>query len=262
MPPPAPKLSAIVITRNEAANIGGCLDTLAFCDERIVVDCGSSDNTVRLAREKGARVVHQDWLGFGAQKNYALSLAAGDWVLTIDADERVSPPLATAITAAIATGNADGYELSRRSSFCGQEMRHSGWYPDYVLRLFRRGAARFSEDAVHEHAVCAGRIARLEAPLFHEPVLKLEHALSRMDHYSTIGAAQLVSSGARVSFASGLLHGLAAFFKTYVLRAGFLDGRRGLLLAVANAEGAYYKYMKAWVAQSNAKSRLGGDGPA
>ena len=246
---PLPALSAIVITRNEAANITGCLVALAFCDERIVVDCGSSDDTIRLARENGAQVVHQDWLGFGAQKNFALSLATGDWVLTVDADERVSPALAATIRAAIATGQAEGYELPRRSSFCGQEMRHSDWYPDYVLRLFRRGTARFSDHAVHERVICTGRVARLDTPLDHEPVLRLEHALSRMDHYSTIGAAELVKSGTRVSFASGLLHGLAAFFRTYILRAGFLDGRRGFLLAVANAEGTYYKYMKAWMAQ-------------
>jgi glycosyltransferase involved in cell wall biosynthesis len=251
MPPAAPKLSAIIITKNEAANIVGCLDALTFCDERIVVDCGSNDDTVRLAHEQGARVVHQDWLGFGAQKNFALSLAAGDWVLTVDADERVSPELAIAIRAAINAGHADGYELSRHSSFCGQPMRHSGWYPDYVLRVFRRGTARFSDHAVHERVVSTGKIARLEAPLHHTPVYKLEQALGRIDHYSSVGADELLKTGARVSFASGFVHGFAAFFKTYVLCAGFLDGRRGFLLAVANAEGTYYKYMKAWLAKNS-----------
>jgi glycosyltransferase involved in cell wall biosynthesis len=248
-----PQLSAIIITRNEAANIGECLDTLAFCDERIVVDCGSDDGTVDIARGKGARVEHHDWNGFGPQKNFALSLATGDWVLSLDADERVTPELAAAITAAIAGGAAqgtvDGFELPRISSFCGRPMRHSGWFPDYVLRLFRRGRGRFDDAMVHERVICDGTVKRLDKPLIHHPVLKLEDALSRMDRYSTAGAQTLVASGRRVSFFTGLTHGFFAFFKTYVLRLGFLDGAEGFLLAVANAEGSYYRYMKAWVAQ-------------
>jgi glycosyltransferase involved in cell wall biosynthesis len=241
-------LSAIVITKNEAANIGACLDSVAFCDERIVVDSGSSDGTAAIAQAKGARVVQHDWQGFGTQKNYALSLATGDWVFSIDADEQVSPRLAAAIKQAVAEGGADGYEMPRLSTFCGREMRHSGWYPDYVLRLFRRGKARFTDDLVHEHVVCDGRVARLAVPLNHAPVKRVEDALSRMDRYSTAGAQMLIASGERVSFMSGISHGLWTFFRTYVLRAGFLDGRAGFLLAVANAEGTYYRYMKAWMA--------------
>jgi glycosyltransferase involved in cell wall biosynthesis len=240
-------LSAIIITRNEARNVGACLDSLVFCDERIVVDCGSEDDTVRIARERGARVEHRDFEGFGAQKNHALSLASGDWVLSIDADERVSAALAAELKAAIADGKADGYEMPRRSSFLGREMRHSGWYPDYVLRLFRRGKARFSNHVVHERVVCEGEIRRLKEPLTHHPVARIEDALSRMDRYSSAGAEQLIASGRRVTFLSGFLHGLWTFLRTYVLRAGFLDGREGLLLAIVNAEGAYYRYMKAWL---------------
>jgi glycosyltransferase involved in cell wall biosynthesis len=244
-----PKLSAIVITRNEAANIGPCLDSLAFCDERIVVDSGSDDATAELARARGAHVSQHGWQGFGAQKNFALSLAQGDWVLSIDADERVSEPLAAQIAAAIAGGEADGYEMPRSSSFCGRVMRHSGWHPDYVLRLFRRGHARFTDDLVHERVVCAGRVARLSEPLIHHPVGRLEDALSRMDRYSSAGADMLLTSGSRVFFASGIVHGIWAFLRAYVFRAGFLDGAEGFLLAVANAEGTYYRYMKAWMAK-------------
>jgi glycosyltransferase involved in cell wall biosynthesis len=242
-----PRLSAIVITRNEARNIADCLDTLAFCDERIVVDSGSTDDTVRLAEGKGARVVKNRWSGFGAQKNFALMLAGGDWVLSIDADERVSPGLARQILDAIATNRNTGYELPRRSSFCGRRMRHSGWSPDYVLRLFRRGRARFSEDIVHERVICEGPIARLSEPLLHYPVTRLEDALSRMDRYSTAGAEMTVAAGKRVSFTTGIVRGLWTFIRTYFLRGGFLDGREGFLLAVANAEGTYYRYMKAWL---------------
>jgi hypothetical protein len=126
-------------------------------------------------------------------------------------------------------------------------MRHSGWYPDYVLRLFRRGSARFSNDTVHERVVCEGAVRRLKEPLTHHPVRRIEDALARMDRYSTAGAAQLIASGRRVTFLSGFLHGLWTFLRTYVIRAGFLDGREGLLLAIVNAEGAYYRYMKAWL---------------
>jgi glycosyltransferase involved in cell wall biosynthesis len=248
-----PRLSAIVIAHNEAANIGECLDALAFCDERIVVDSGSSDGTVDVARSKGARVESHEWQGFGPQKNYALSLATGDWVLSIDADERVTPELAGAIRAALAHADVDGFEFPRRSSFCGRPMKHSGWNPDYVLRLFRRGKAKFDDALVHERVICDGPVKRLDQPLIHYPVQKLEDALSRMDRYSTASAAALVASGRRVSFLAGIGHGFYAFLKTYVLRLGFLDGAEGFLLAVANAEGSYYRYMKAWLATRGRK---------
>jgi len=242
-----PRLSAIIITRNEAANISSCLDSVAFCDERIVVDCGSIDETVEIARGKGAQVVFHDWHGFGVQKNFALSLARGDWVLSLDADEQASPELAEAIKGALHENSVDAYEFPRLSSFCGRQMRHSGWYPDYVLRLFRREKARFTDVAVHERVICDGVVKQLSPPLIHHPVLELEDALSRIDRYSTASAVAIVQSGRRVSFLAGIGHGLAAFLRVYILRAGFLDGAEGFLLAVANAEGSYYRYMKAWL---------------
>jgi len=242
-------LSAIIITKNEAGNIAECLESLGFCDERIVVDSGSSDATVVIARARGARVVEHAWEGFGPQKNFALSLAAGEWVLSIDADERVSPELAGEIGAAIRAEAFDAYEFPRLSSFCGRTMRHSGWYPDHVLRLFRLGRARFTDVVVHERVTYDGRIGRLSGSLIHHPVLRLEDALSRVDRYSTASAEAIMAAGRRVSFMTGIGHGLFSFFRAYVLRAGFLDGAEGFLLAVANAEGSYYRYMKAWLAR-------------
>jgi len=241
--------SAIIITKNEAANIAECLKGLAFCDERIVVDSGSTDGTLLLARENGARVSAHSWKGFGAQKSYALSLAQGEWVLSIDADERVTPELAQAIKAAVAAGAADGYEIPRRSSFCGRMMRHSGWFPDRVLRLFRREKGRFSDDPVHERVIVDGKVARLKEPLMHYPVARLEDAIRRMDSYSTLGGERIAASDRKVWFFSGITHGAFTFFRIYVLRLGFLDGAEGFLLAVANAEGTYYRYMKAWLAR-------------
>jgi glycosyltransferase involved in cell wall biosynthesis len=243
------RLSAIIISKNEASNIAACLESLAFCDERIVVDSGSTDRTFEIAQAQGASVAAHAFQGFGIQKNYALSLATGDWVLSIDADERVSPRLAQAIKTAVARGDADAYEMPRLSRFLGRAMRHSGWYPDYVLRLFRKGKARFSNDLVHERVICEGSIGRLAEPLDHYPVLRLEDAVSRMDRYSTAGAEMFVAAGRRVTFASGITHGLWSFFRAYIWRLGFLDGREGFLLAVANAEGTYYRYMKAWLAR-------------
>ena len=149
-----PSLSVIIIAKDEAANIGACLDSVAFADERIVVvDAASTDATASLAQAAGARVVEREFDGFGSQKSYALSLAQGDWVLSIDADERVSAALAAEMREVVQNA-ADAYEMPRRSRFCGRIMRHSGWYPDYVLRLFRRGRAQFSADIVHEKLTC------------------------------------------------------------------------------------------------------------
>ncbi len=240
-------LSAIIIARNEARNIAACLDSVAFCDERIVVDSGSDDDTVTVAAAAGATVVSHAWAGYGAQKNFALSQARGDWVLSIDADERVSAPLAAEILSTVRAASASGYEIARLSTFLGRPMRHSGWFPDYVLRLFRRGKARFSDDLVHERVICEGPIGRLSGVLDHHPVLRLEDALRRMDSYSTAGAEMLAASR-RVSFSSGITHGMWSFLRAYIMRLGFLDGREGFLLAVANAEGTYYRYMKAWLA--------------
>jgi glycosyltransferase involved in cell wall biosynthesis len=241
------KLSAIIITRNEARNIVACLDSVAFCDERIVIDCGSNDDTAKIAEATGATVVTRPWAGFGAQKNFALSQARGDWVLSIDADERVSPPLAGEILSAIRAASACGYEIARLSTFLGRPMRHSGWFPDYVLRLFRREKARFTSDLVHERVVCEGPIGRLSGVLDHHPVLRLEDALRRVDSYSTAGA-EMFAASRRISFSSGITHGMWSFLRAYVMKLGFLDGREGFLLAVANAEGTYYRYMKAWLA--------------
>jgi len=245
---PAPRLGAIVITYREAANIGACLDGLAFCDEIVVVDRGSDDGTQAIAREKGARVIEQAWLGYGPQKNFALAQTTADWVLSVDADERVGAALAAEIRAVIAAPAAEGYEMPRLSSFLGRPMRHSGWYPDRVLRLFRRDKGRFTDDVVHERVVVEGRIGRLSNDLVHHPVRTIDQALARMDRYSTLGAEKLATQGRSASFGKAVARGAFAFLRTYVLQRGFLDGREGFILAVANAEGTYYRYLKAWLA--------------
>lgn len=246
-----PRLSAIIIAKDEAANIAACLDSVAFADERIVVDSGSTDETMAIARAKGAKVYANEFRGFGAQKNFALTQATGDWVFSIDADERVSAALRAQIEQAIGQGTQAGFEMPRRSTFCGKVIRHSGWYPDHVLRLFKRGSGRFSEDLVHERVICDGSVGRLSEPILHDAVARLEDALDRLDRYSTASAQMKASRGQRVSFAAGIVHGAFAFFRSYLLRGGFLDGREGFLIAVLVAENSYYAHMKAWLLTRN-----------
>jgi glycosyltransferase involved in cell wall biosynthesis len=247
-------LTAIVITRNEEANIAGCLESVAFADEIVVVDSGSTDRTVELARAAGAKVaVHADWPGFGPQKNRALALATQDWVLSIDADERVTPQGREEILRAIGdnarpdTSQYDAWDMPRRSSFCGQYIAHSGWYPDRVTRLFRRGRGRFSDDLVHERVVVDGRVGRLRSDLLHTTYPDVETMLAKLDRYSSASAQAMFDRGARSSLAGAIVRGLWAFVRTYVLRLGVLDGRMGFVLAVSVAETTYYKYLKLWL---------------
>ena len=251
-PAAAAGLSAIVITRNEAANIRDCLAALSFAGEVIVVDNASTDATPELARAAGAQVQHTaDWPGFGPQKNRALALASREWVLSIDADERVTPQLRDEILAIVqsAQPGADAWDMPRRSSYCGHSMAHSGWYPDRVVRLFRRGRARFSDDLVHERLLVEGPVGHLRSDLLHESFRDFEAVLQKMDRYSTAGARRLLAQGRSASLGRAVASGLWAFIRTYLLQRGFLDGRMGFVLAVSNAEGTYYRYLKLWLAR-------------
>lgn len=245
------RLSVILIARDEEAAIGEALDSVRWADEIVVVDSGSRDRTVEIARGRGAQVtVRDDWPGFGPQKNRALDLATGDWVLSIDADERVGTDLAAEIRAAIASPDArDAYDMPRLSRYCGRYMRHGGWWPDRVTRLFRRGKARFSNDLVHERLVVDGATGSLRSPLMHEAFENLEEVLRKVDEYSTANARMMVERGRRGGLLRAIVHAKWAFFRTYILRAGFLDGREGFMLAVSNAEGTYYRYLKAMLLQ-------------
>lgn len=246
----ATSLSVIIITRNESARLRACLESVAFADEVIVLDSGSTDDTVAVARALGAKTsVSPDWPGFGPQKNRALDLATGQWVLSLDADEQVTPALREQIITAMREGRFDAYSVNRRSSYCGQYMLHSGWYPDRIVRLFRRGSARFSNEPVHEALQVQGRVGRLPGELLHQSVDNLEAVLDKTNRYSSAGALALHRRGVRGSLGKAISHGLWAFARTYLLRRGFLDGRLGLALAVSNAEGTYYRYLKLWLMQ-------------
>lgn len=253
------RLSVIVITRNEKANISDCLQTVHFADEVIVLDNASTDGTADIARSLGARVaVTADWPGFGPQKNRALDLAGGEWVLSIDADERVTPELREEILSTISAAPLqDAFSFPRLSSYCGQYMMHSGWNPDWVIRLFRRGKARFSDDLVHERLTAQGPVARLNAPMLHLSFPDFESVLDKVNRYSTAGAQGLVRNGKSASLWSAIAHGAWAFLRTYIFRRGFLDGQLGLALAISNAEGTYYRYAKRWLMLRNQAIKRG-----
>lgn len=240
------RLSVIIITCNEAANIADCLASVEFADECIVVDSGSTDDTVAIARAAGARVeVTADWPGFGPQKNRALALAQGEWVLSLDADERVTPELAMEIQRAMADpGPTAAYEIPRLSSFCGKFIRHSGWWPDAVLRLFRRGQARFTDAAVHERVVSDGPVGRLKAHMLHYTYPDLAFAIQKMNRYSSDAAHMMHAKGRTATVASALGHSIWTFTRIYIVRRGFLDGGHGFVLAVLAAMGSFSRYAK------------------
>lgn len=238
-------ISVVVIARDEEAAIGECLASVAWADEIVVLDSGSTDRTVEICRRHGARVESTDWPGYGPQKNRAVERATGEWVLSLDADERVTPPLRAEIERAMAApGDHVAFRMPRASRYLGRTMRHSGWWPDHVTRLFRRGHARFSDDPVHERLLVDGPVGTFTSPLEHDAFTSVEEVLAKVDSYSTLGARRMHAAGRHGSLSRAIGHGLWAFVRTYVLRRGFLDGREGFMLAVSNAEGAYYRYVK------------------
>ena len=238
-------LSVIIITKNEEQMIRACMESVSWADEIIIVDSGSTDNTVAICKELGAKVHTMDWPGFGPQKNRALDLATGDWVLSLDADEWVSPELRAEIDATIKKpGLHAAFCMPRLSSYCGRFMRHGGWWPDLVVRLFRRGSACFSEARVHERLEVEGTIGRLSSHLLHESFRDPAEVLEKVNHYSSEGARMLAERGRRASLGTAIAHGVWAFIRTYILKRGFLDGREGFVMAVSTAEASYYRYLK------------------
>lgn len=243
-------LSVIVITKNEASHIERCLESVCWADEIIVLDSGSDDSTVELCKHYTDKVFTTDWPGFGIQKQRALDKAQGDWVLSIDADEVVTAELRMEIEKALVQVQFNGYEIPRLSSYCGRQIRHGGWWPDYVLRLFRRNVGYFTDSVVHERIVVPGEMGQLTSPLLHDAFVNLDEVLHKVNSYSSLGAKMLHQKGVRSSLSKAIFKALWTFMRTYWLKAAFLDGRQGLMLSISNAEGTYYKYVKLLELQS------------
>lgn len=240
------KISATIITFNEERNVPRAIESLRCCDEILVVDSGSTDRTVEIARQFGARVIEAGWRGYAGQKNFASEQASHDWILSIDADEALSEDLEAEIWQLKKNGpRYDAYTVPRLAQYLGKWILYSGWYPDRKIRLFDRRKARWVGDYVHESVVCDGRVGHLQGNLLHFTCGSLSEHLKTMDRYTTLAAEELAARGARIGYRHLLAEPAWTFFRTYVLKRGFLDGVEGLAIAYMAALYTFLKYAKA-----------------
>lgn len=237
-------LSAVIITLNAASQLEECLRSVAFCDEIVVVDSGSTDGTIEIAERHGACVIRSEWRGFGPQKQFAAEQAKYDWVLCVDADERVGEALRASIEAALAAPDAPAFRFARCNRFMGRYLRHGEGYPDWSLRLFHRRRARWSDDAVHERVVAGGTVATLAGDLMHESADTLDGYLAKQNRYTTLAAREAAARGQRATAIHVVLSPLIRFVKFYFFRLGILDGLPGLIHIVIGCGNSFTKYAK------------------
>jgi len=241
-----PGLAVTVITHNEEDNIVPCLESARWADEIVVLDSGSTDRTVALARQFTERVFTVAWEGFGKTKNRAVDAATMPWIFVLDADERITPELRQEIEDILrADGPLDGYRVPRRNFFCGRFIQHLGWYPDYSIRLFRKNKGRFVEREVHESVQVEGRVGTLKNPMLHYTYKSLSDFVQRLDRYSTLAARELVKQGKKPVWGELVWRPFLTFVKLYFLQRGFLDGRDGYTLAFLYSTYTLVKYAKA-----------------
>lgn len=241
---PRQPFSVVIIAKNAVRQLAACLDSASFADEMLVVDSGSSDGTSELAAGRGARVLQQEWLGFGRQKQFAVEAARHDWVLCLDADERVSEPLRASILAALAAPGAQAYAMPRCNRFMGRWLGHGEGYPDWSLRLFDRRHARWSDDSVHEKVLTEAPVARIKGDLLHDSAETLAGYLDKQNRYTSMQAEALFKAGKRAGVAQLLLSPAMRFVKFYFLRLGFLDGTAGLVHIAIGCCNSFHKYAK------------------
>ncbi len=247
-----PKLSVITLALNEEHNIGDCLEGVKWADEIIVVDSGSTDKTVELAKQYTSKVLTVEWKGYGATKNFALQQTTGDWILWLDADERVPEELAAEMQTTIREDNSAyaGYDVARRAYFLGKWIKHCGWYPGRVTRLFRKSKSHFTESCVHEQIIVDGKIGELRNDLLHFTDPNLQHYFHKFNRYTSLAAQDVNSSGRRFSLYDILVRPPFLFFKMYILKRGFLDGIEGFVLCVVSSAYVFTKYAKLWEIQN------------
>ncbi|MBI2619759.1 MAG: glycosyltransferase family 2 protein [Ignavibacteriales bacterium] len=248
-------LSVIVITQNEEHNIRECLSTVTWAGEIIVVDSGSEDRTVERAREFTDRIFVRAWRGFGEARNFAIRQARGEWIFWLDADERITHLLAEEIRKTIESlSSLAAYSVPRKSFFLGKWIRHCGWYPGRVVRLFRQDKGRFTDEKVHERLNVDGTIGELKADLLHYTDPTLEHYFRKFNRYTSLAAEELGLNGKQFSLAKLISKPVWTFWRMYVLRLGFLDGLHGLILSVLSAGYVFTKYAKVWERSSTKES--------
>ena len=239
----------VIITRNAAAQLGACLDNVGFADEILVVDSGSTDGTAEYAAQRGARVIQKEWLGFGKQKQFAVEAARHDWVLCLDADERVSDALRENILGTLISPAAHAYSMPRCNRFMGRWLRHGEGYPDWSLRLFDRRHGRWSEDTVHEKVISDAPVEKLRGDLLHDSAENLDLYIEKQNRYATLASECMLQAGKRTNIAQLMLSPAARFLKFYVLRLGFLDGIPGLVHIWIGCNNSFHKYAKLMAAQ-------------
>lgn len=243
-------LSVVIITKNEAANIAGAIESVSWAGDVVVVDSGSSDDTVAIARRHTDRVFTRRWEGYGAQKNYATGLAAHDWVLSLDADERVSPELAAEIDGVLRRSPLlQGYRIPRTTRYLGRWIRSTDWYPDYQLRLYDRRVASWNARYVHESVAVDGRVGKLRAEIRHYAYDGLSDHLATINHYTALAARQMLEDGRRAGLADLVAHPPLVFLRNYLLRGGFRDGAPGLIVSLMNSCYVFLKFAKLWECQ-------------
>jgi glycosyltransferase involved in cell wall biosynthesis len=253
---PGAPVSVTVITLNEARNIDACLASVAWADEVIVVDSGSTDGTPDLARAKGAKVIVRDWPGYSAQKNFAAEQASHDWILSLDADERVTPELADEVRRTLAAGPAAaGYQLPRVTFHLGRWIRTTDWYPDYQLRLYHRRRATWPSRMVHESVTADGRVERFSGELQHLAYRDLSHHFETMERYTTLAAEEMRAAGRSSSILHLMVHPAAAFLRNYILKRGFMDGAAGFVISAMNSYYVFLKFAKLWALERAAISQ-------
>lgn len=244
-----PAVTALVIAKNEAHNIPACLESVQWAGEQIVVDAQSTDRTVELAEQAGARVFVRPWPGYGPQKNFGIEQASSEWVLIVDADERVPDALAREIQTVLAAevpADVAAFEVPRRNFFYGRWIQGGGMYPDHQIRLIRRAACRYDDTKLHERLLFQGRVLRLSNPMDHHTMPTVAHHARKVVAYSTLGAAEKLKRRSRVTAAQIAGHHLGTIAKTYVLRGGWRDGVHGLVVALFAGMFTFLKYAKAW----------------
>jgi glycosyltransferase involved in cell wall biosynthesis len=250
------KLTVTVITFNEAAHIQDALESVAWADELLVVDSGSTDGTADLARARGARVVVREWPGYSAQKNFAAESASHDWILSVDADERVTPELGAEIRELMVRGPAAaGYRVRRVTQYLGRWIRTTDWYPDYQLRLYDRRAGKWNGRRIHESVqLQQGDLSTLRGELQHYAYRDIAHHLRTIDAYTTLAAGQSDEQGRRTTPLAMALHAWFAFVRNYILRGGFRDGGPGLIISILNSYYVFLKLAKLWERQGRSRT--------
>jgi len=247
-------ISAVLITKNEEKNIARCLKSIDWVDEIVILDSGSIDETLEIAKKFKAKIYTTKWLGFGKTKQLAVSHALNKWVLSIDADEEVSDELKTEIQNILAKNvskNIFAYRIKRSSFYLNRLIKYSGWQKDYPVRLFNKEKCNFNDEVVHESVtVCQKNLSQIESKLFHYPYHSISHHVKKIDHYTTLGADKLFQKGQKSTIYFAILSSFAKFFKMYIIKMGFLDGKEGFVLCTLSSYSNFLKYIKLWAKSS------------